>query len=195
MDTNQRRVGNYELQERLRYGAGGEVWKAFNTQQHRYFAVKIIPVDADMSADFAPGFYREAQILAALQHPNIVPVQDYRLSQSGSEGYLIMDDVQGPSLADYLSASAHAGKIPPPAEIVRLLTPIAAALDYAHQRGVIHGALQPAYPPYADGRHHAEPCQGSGSTLPHRDGTGYGGGKGAECERAREHQPCPPIAR
>jgi serine/threonine protein kinase len=144
MGTNQRRVGNYELQERLRYGAGGEVWKAFNTQQHRYFAVKIIPVDAHMSADFAPGFYREAQILAALHHPNIVPVQDYRLSQSGSEGYLIMDFVEGPSLADYLSATAHTGKIPPPAEIVSLLTPIAAALDYAHQRGVIHGALKPA---------------------------------------------------
>ena len=54
-----------------------------------------------------------------------------------------MDYVEGLSLADYLSATAHMGKIPPPAEIVRLLAPVADALDYAHQRKVIHGALKP----------------------------------------------------
>ncbi|HEY6410982.1 MAG TPA: protein kinase, partial [Ktedonobacteraceae bacterium] len=52
--------------------------------------------------------------------------------------------VEGLSLADYLSATAHMGKIPSPADILGLLIPIASALDFAHQRNVIHGALRPA---------------------------------------------------
>lgn len=144
MGMNQRRIGKYELQERLGGDAFGEVWKAFDTQQHRYAAFKIIPVNAQTSADFTPRFYHEAQILAALRHPHIVPIQDFRMSNSGSEAYIIMDYVEGPSLADYLSATAHMGKIPPSAEIIHLLAPIADALDYAHQRNVMHGALKPA---------------------------------------------------
>src|SRR3989440_6617978 len=143
MGMNQRRLGKYELQERLGSGAVGEIWKAFNTQQRCYVTIKIIPVNAQISADFAPRFYHEAHILAALHHSTIVPVQDFRMSQSGNEAYIVMDYVEGPSLADYLSATAHKGSVPPPAEILRLLTPIADALDYAHQHHVIHGALKP----------------------------------------------------
>jgi serine/threonine protein kinase len=144
MGMNQRRLGKYELQEHLGSGVVGEVWKAFNTQQHRYVTIKIIPVNIQTSADFTPRFYRETQILTELHHPNIVPVQNSYMSQSGNEAYIIMDYVEGPSLSDYLNATAHMGKIPSPAEIVSLLTPIANALDYAHQHNVVHGALRPA---------------------------------------------------
>ncbi|HLZ81625.1 MAG TPA: protein kinase [Ktedonobacteraceae bacterium] len=144
MGMNHRRLGKYELQERLESGAVGSIWKAFNTQQRRYVTMKIIPVNAQTGADFAPRFYHEAQNLAALHHPNIVPIQDFYMSQSGNEACIIMDYVEGPSLADYLSATAHKGNIPPFAEIVGLLAPIAGALDYAHQRNVIHGALRAA---------------------------------------------------
>src|ERR1700676_5289316 len=144
MSTNQSHRGKYELQERLGRSFVGEIWKAFDTQEHRFVAIKIIPVNTQTSADFAPRFYHEAQILAALRHPNIVPIWDFRIEQSGSEAYIIMDYVEGPSLADHLSTTARLGKIPPPTEFVRLMTPIAAALDYAHQRNVIHGALRPA---------------------------------------------------
>jgi len=144
MDMNNRLLGKYELQERLGSGAVGNVWKAFNAQQLRYVTIKIIPVNAQTSADFTPRFYHEAQILTALRHPNIVPIQDFHVSQSGNEAYVIMDYVEGPSLADYLSATTHLGKIPSPAEIVGMLAPIADALDYAHQYNVIHNALRPA---------------------------------------------------
>ncbi len=143
MSMYQRRIGKYEVQERLGHGAVGEIWKAFDTQQRCYVAIKIIQVNAQAGADFTSGFYREAQTLAALHHPNIVPIQDFRVSQSGSEAYLIMDYVEGQSLAEYLDETAHQGKFPPSAEIVRLLTPIAAAIDYAHQHNVVHGALKP----------------------------------------------------
>lgn len=143
MGMYQRRLGKYELQERVGRGAS-EVWKAFDSQQRRFVAIKILPVNAQTSADFAPRFYREAQTLVALRHPNIVPVLDFYMSENGNEAYLIMDYVEGLSLADYLDSTSHQGKIPSPDEIVRLLTPIAIALDYAHQRKVIHGALKPA---------------------------------------------------
>ena len=85
MGMNPSRLGKYELRERSRLGAVDEIWKAYDTQQHRYVAIRIIPVNAQTSADFTQRFYREAEILAALRHPNIVAVQDYRVEQSGSE--------------------------------------------------------------------------------------------------------------
>lgn len=144
MSMNPRRVGKYELQQRLAGGAMGEVWKAWDTQQHRYVAIKVITVNAQDSADFTSRFTHEAQILTTLRHPNIVAVQDFRMIQGGSEAYIIMDYVEGSSLADYLKTTAHAGNIPAANEIVHLLSAIASAIDYALQRGVIHGALRPA---------------------------------------------------
>jgi len=144
MSTNPGRIGKYELQERLVSGAVGEIWKAFDTQQHTYVAIKIIPVTEQTSTDFTQRFYREAEVLVALHHPNILQVQDFRVSQSGSQAYLIMDYVEGPSLAGYLDTTAHKGTIAPFPETIRLLAPIADALDYAYQRNVIHGALKPA---------------------------------------------------
>lgn len=144
MGTNQGHLGKYELQERLERSDIGDVWKAFDTQERRYVTIKIIAVDPQAGADFAPRFYREAQILVELHHPNIVPVRDFRIAQSESEAYIISDYVAGASLADYISTTAHVGKIPPSTEIVQLMAPIAAALDYAHSRNVIHGALRPS---------------------------------------------------
>lgn len=144
MGMNQSRLGNYELQERLGAGVVGEVWKAFDTQQRHYVTIKILPINAQSGADFTSRFYREGQILSALHHPNIAAVQNFRVSQSENEAYIITDYVEGPSLADFLNTTARVGKIPPPAEIVHLLTPIASALDYAHQHGALHGALRPS---------------------------------------------------
>jgi serine/threonine protein kinase len=144
MSINPGRIGKYEFKERIASGVVGEIWKAFDTQQRHDVAMRIIPINAQTEADFTPRFYREAEVLAALHHPNIVPVRDFRLAQSGSEAYIIMDYVEGQSFADYLNETAHKGAIPPQAEIIRLLAPVADALDYAHQRNVIHGALRPA---------------------------------------------------
>src|SRR5438105_10156128 len=110
MSTNQGHLGEYQLQERLGRSVVGDLWKAFDTQERRYVAIKIIPVNAQTSAEFTPRFYHEAQILATLRHPNIVPIQDFRIAQGGSEAYIIMDYVEGPSLADYLRSTAQAGK-------------------------------------------------------------------------------------
>ena len=143
MGMNRRILGKYELQERLGSGAVGNLWKAFNTEQLRYVTLKIIPINAYANVDFAPRFFHEAQILTTLHHPNIVPISDFHIAESGNEAYLIMEYVEGSSLADYLSTTARMGKIPPPTDIVNLLAPVADALDYAHQLNVTHDALRP----------------------------------------------------
>ena len=138
---NQRRLGKYELQERLGQTATNATWKALDTQQQRMVALKIIEVQPE--SEFLARFSMEAQAVAALHHPNIVELRETFIAPQGNEAYIVTDYVEGPSLLDYLNVTAHTGKIASPNEIVHILTPIAAALDYAHQHRVLHGALKP----------------------------------------------------
>lgn len=138
---SQRRLGKYELQERIGLNATSETWKAVDTQTQRIVALKVIEVQP--SSDFLSRFPSQAQAIMALHHPNIVEVLEAFVSQQGTEAYIVTEYVEGPSLQEYLDATAHKGKIPTPEEIVRVLTPVAAALDYAHQHRVLHGALKP----------------------------------------------------
>ncbi|GAC1402033.1 MAG: hypothetical protein NVS4B12_13780 [Ktedonobacteraceae bacterium] len=140
---SQRRLGKYELQERLGHDAASGTWKAFDTQQRRSVAIKIVEVQSATSSEFLPRFEQEAQAVAALHHPNIVELLETFIAQHGNEVYIVRDYVEGPSLLDYLRATAHTGKISSPAEMIRLLAPVATALDYAHQHRVLHGALRP----------------------------------------------------
>ena len=96
-----------------------------------------------LSSEFFPRFNSEGQAIAALHHPNIVPLREFTIAPSEKEAYIVTDYVEGQSLAGYLDVTAHMGNIPPATEIVQLLTSIASALDYAHQRRVLHGALNP----------------------------------------------------
>jgi eukaryotic-like serine/threonine-protein kinase len=141
---SQRQLGKYQLQERLERNTIGEAWKAFDTQQSRTVTVTLVTIKQETSSEFIPRFNYEGQALAALHHPNIVQLQEFSVAPNGQEAYIVSDYVQGQSLANYLDATAHTGNIPSPVGIVQLLTPIASALDYAHQRRVVHGALRPA---------------------------------------------------
>ena len=140
---NPRRLGKYELVEPLGWDTGGKIWKAFDPQLQRFIAIKIIEINSETSGEFFPRFNQVGMAVAALRHPNIIQVQDFFIAQDQNEAYIVMDYVEGQSLADYLNVTARTGKLPSPAEIVGLLVPIAAALDYAHQQGVLHGALNP----------------------------------------------------
>jgi eukaryotic-like serine/threonine-protein kinase len=143
---DQRLLGKYKLQERLGHGTNGNIWKAFDTLLHRYVVVKIVTVNPETSDEFLPRFNSEGQAIAALHHPNIVPVQEFFLVQERNEACIVTDYVDGQSLKNYLDATAHVSvsSIPSPNEIVHLLLPIASALDYAHQHRVLHGALNPS---------------------------------------------------
>jgi serine/threonine protein kinase len=139
--VNQRHLGKYELQERLGRNVTNETWKALDTLQQRMVALKIIEVHPE--SEFLSRFNTEVQAVAALHHVNIVELQEAFVAPHGSEAYVVTNYVDGPSLLKYLHVTAHTGKIAAPTEIIRILTPIAAALDYAHQHRVLHGALKP----------------------------------------------------
>ncbi len=147
MSTNARRIGKYELQEQLGQGGMAEVWKAFDIQLHRFVAIKILHANLQEDPNFVARFEREAQLIASLHHPNIVQLHDFQIAPQESDtttAYMVMDYVEGETLAQYIEKTSRQGNIPFPAEIVQLFTYIGLAVDYAHQKGVIYRDLKPA---------------------------------------------------
>ncbi len=147
MSTNPRSLGKYELQERLGRGGMAEVWKAFDPRLRRYVAIKFMHADLRADPTFVTRFTREAQAIASLRHPNIVQIYDFETSTPASgdpQAYMVMDYVEGQTLADYIRNTSRAGKFLSPTEIVNLFSSISAAIDYAHQRGMIHRDIKPA---------------------------------------------------
>ena len=143
-----RRLGKYELRERLGRGGMGEVWKAFDTQLQRYVALKFLHADLQNDPSFVSRFEREAQVIASLHHPNIVKIYDFQISQppesESTIAYMVMDYVEGQTLANYIRSTSRLGKFPSAADLLYLLTPIGAAIDYAHQRSMIHRDIKPS---------------------------------------------------
>ncbi len=147
MSKELERLGKYELLERLGQGGMGEVWKARDTQLRRYVAIKFLHANLQSNPDFVTHFMREAQFVASLHHPNIVQLHDFELTEtrgSGITAYMVMDYVEGGTLADYIRSTSRKGLFPPPADVVYLFTAISLALDYAHQKGMIHRDIKPA---------------------------------------------------
>src|SRR3989440_9478317 len=153
MSTNPGRIGKYELQELVGRGSMTEVWKAFDTQQKLYVAIKFFHPDVQVDPDFVTRFLSEAKVIASLDHPNIVQIHDFQVSQQpigerlsptqNPTPYVVMDYIEGQTLEDFIMHTSRMGRFPPPAEIVRLLLPISEAIDYAHQRGIVHSDIKP----------------------------------------------------
>lgn len=140
------RLGKYEMLERLGRGGMGEVWKARDTQLRRYVAIKLLNAAYQDKSDFVTHFMREAQLVASLHHPNIVQIHDFQLIDSpgaSTKAYMVMDYVEGGTLAGYIRETVRKGIFPPAADIVYLFTAVGLALDYAHQRGMIHRDIKP----------------------------------------------------
>ncbi len=152
-------LGKYELRERLGQGGMAEVWKAYDQRLQRFVAIKFLHTILQADPTFLSRFVREARAVASLRHPNIVQVYDFETSASGTGvgkdqplAYMVMDYVEGKTLADYLASTVHARKFLAPEEIVSLFYSISAAIDYAHQRGLLHRDIKPANI-LLDGRH------------------------------------------
>ncbi len=147
MSKELERLGKYELLTRLGQGGMGEVWKARDTQLRRYVAIKFLHTNLQDNPDFVTHFMREAQLVASLQHPNIVQIHDFQLADtqgSGITAYMVMDYIEGGTLADYIRATSRKGIFPPSPDIVYLFSTIGLALDYAHQKGMVHRDIKPA---------------------------------------------------
>ncbi len=146
--TRSRHLGKYELQTQLGRGGMAEVWKAFDPQLHRYVAIKLMLTELREDPDFLVRFEREARLVASLDHPNIVRIHDFQISQPPESEtptpYMVMDYVKGQTFSDYIGSTSRKGKIPSWNDIVYLFATTSRALDYAHQKGMIHRDIKPA---------------------------------------------------
>ena len=115
----------------------GKVWRAHHTGLKRDDALKVLPDAFASDPDRLARFRREAQVLASLNHPNIAHV--YGLEQSDGVQALVMELVEGPTLADRIAQ----GRIPVD-EALPIAKQIAEALEAAHEQGIIHRDLKPA---------------------------------------------------
>jgi eukaryotic-like serine/threonine-protein kinase len=142
------RLGKYELREHLGRGGMAEVWKAFDTELERYVAIKLLHADLQTDPEFITRFTREARAIASLHHPNIIQIHDFQIFRSSELGsptaYMVMDYVEGQTLARYIHSTSHIGKFPPPTDIIQIFMSISQAIDYAHQHGMIHRDIKPA---------------------------------------------------
>jgi hypothetical protein len=131
------RLGPYEILAPIGAGGMGEVYRASDTKLNRDVALKILPEAFATDPDRLARFRREAQVLASLNHPNIGHI--YGFEDSGATHALVMELVEGPTLADRIAL----GPIPL-ADALPIARQIADALEAAHDSGVIHRDLKPA---------------------------------------------------
>ena len=131
------RLGPYEILSALGAGGMGEVYRAHDAKLHRDVAIKTLLPAVANDPDRLARFSREAQLLASLNHPNIGAI--YGFEESGGVRALVMELVEGPTLADRVAE----GRVPVD-EALPLAKQIAEALEAAHEQGIIHRDLKPA---------------------------------------------------
>jgi eukaryotic-like serine/threonine-protein kinase len=131
------RVGPYEIVAPLGAGAMGEVYRAHDTTLNRDVALKVLPELFAVDADRLARFTREAHVLASLNHPNIATI--YGLEESNGTQALVLELVEGPTLADRIARGPLALD-----EALTIARQIADALEAAHEKGIIHRDLKPA---------------------------------------------------
>jgi serine/threonine protein kinase len=129
------RLGSYEIVEKIGAGGMGAVYKGYQATLGRYVAIKVLPPQTSGDPSFAERFAQEARAIGKLRHPNIMTAFDF--AHEGDIAFLVSEFIDGGTLADQLGT-------PLPMDYAQqLLTPIAAALDYAHARGIIHRDIKP----------------------------------------------------
>jgi len=135
--TSGTRIGIYEVRSLLGVGGMGEVYRSRDSKLGREVALKVLPGSVGIDPDRLGRFGREAKVLAALNHPNIASI--YGLEDSGATHALVMELVEGPTLADRIKS----GPIPAE-EALPIAKQICEALEYAHERNIVHRDLKPA---------------------------------------------------
>jgi eukaryotic-like serine/threonine-protein kinase len=131
------KVGSCEILSQIGAGGMGEVYRGRDTKLGRDVAVKALPEGFAQDAERLARFEREAQVLASLNHPNLAIIHE--LNEAGSSKYLIMELVEGDTLAERIAR----GPLPID-EALAIAKQIAEGLEAAHEKGIVHRDLKPA---------------------------------------------------
>ena len=136
------RIGRYQIVKELGHGAMGVVYQAVDPTIGRHVAIKTIRLDAvddpDERAKLRERLFREARSAGILSHPGIVTIYD--MEEHGDIAFIAMEFVDGPTLDQMLSAKQAIA----PERLMSIMRQTAAALDYAHAKGIVHRDIKPA---------------------------------------------------
>jgi serine/threonine protein kinase len=130
------RLGPFEITAKLGEGGMGEVYRATDSKLKREVAIKVLPPAFTADPERLARFEREAQILAQLHHPNIASI--FGLEDSGGVQALVMELVEGPTLAERLTSGPL-----PLEDVLTVAKQIAEAFEAAHEKGIVHRDLKP----------------------------------------------------
>ncbi|MDX1523913.1 MAG: protein kinase, partial [Anaerolineae bacterium] len=129
-------IGQYQIISEIGIGGMATVYKARQASVNRFVAIKVLPTQFARDPNFVKRFRHEAQAIAALEHVHILPLHDFGTEDGYT--YMVMRYITGGTLADYMGRPMNYERV------VKVIGDIARALDYAHQRGVIHRDVKPS---------------------------------------------------
>ena len=130
-------IGPYHVVEQVGRGGMATVFKAYQAALERNVAIKVLPEFLAEDEQFRERFRREAVAVAKLRHPGILSVFDH--GEFDGQPYIVTEFVEGGTFADQLG-----GKPLSVQQALEVLQPIAAAIDYAHERGILHRDIKPS---------------------------------------------------
>src|SRR5262245_16320544 len=140
------RFGSYEIVNVLGTGGMGEVYRARDLRLNRFVALKVVPGTSSLDPERRERLEREAQVVAALNHPNVVTL--YSVETDDGALFLTMELVEGRPLSELIPQNGI-----PLDRLLNIAIPVADAVTAAHQKGITHRDLKPANIMLGEGEH------------------------------------------
>ncbi len=135
-------LDEYRLEALLGQGGMAQVYRGVDVKLKRWVAIKVINAPFRSDSDYTMRFEREAQAIAQLEHPHIVRL--YRYGEAENLLYMAMQYVEGADLCYVLDSYRKGGECIAPCDALRMAREICSALDYAHEKGIIHRDVKPS---------------------------------------------------
>ncbi len=141
-----RRIGRYDILERIGKGGMAQVYRALDTNLDRVVAVKVLYEHLSDDPTFKERFEREAKFVASFNHPNIVQVYDFdSFTKDGTTNYyMVMSYIAGHNLREELEQHQKQDRLMDHQRVLQIASNVADALHYAHERGMVHRDVKPA---------------------------------------------------
>ncbi|HVF24650.1 MAG TPA: transporter substrate-binding domain-containing protein [Anaerolineales bacterium] len=137
-DLSGKTLGQYQVIKPIGQGGMAKIYLAYQPSVRREVAIKVMSSPLQQSANSIKRFAQEVEVIAHLQHPQIIPVYDF--GELDDQIYIVMAYLRGGTLADRIDKASNGL---PDQEVIRLLDLIAEGLDYAHVKGIVHRDLKP----------------------------------------------------